>query len=389
LTLDLLWLLLPVAAGSGWWAARLESGQRAPPPRDFSAEYSRGLNYVLNEQPDKAIEIFVRMLESDAGTVDTHLALGNLFRRRGEVDRAIRIHQSLIARPRLGHGQRVLAMQELGMDYLRLGLLDRAENIFKEVVNSGEQYLSSGLGSLLEIYQRERDWELAIATAGRLGAATGRDVGPVIAQFQCERAEVCLERRQEKEARECLRQALASDPCCVRASLLAMRMHRDRGEFRRSLAVLHRVEQQDPDYLPEAIPPLLDCYERLGERRECIEYLRGNYQRCGSPAVLHALVRLLAEEGEREHAVRFLSGELKRRPSIQGIDQLLEYVGALARGATREGLQAVCEITRRLAGEAPAYKCRQCGFAGRTLHWQCPRCRNWNTVKPLQGVGIA
>ena len=186
--LELLWLLLPLAAASGWLAARRGvRGTKAQLMPELSSDYFQGLNYLLNEQPDKAIEVFVRMLEVNSDTVETHLALGNLFRRRGEVDRAIHIHQNLIARPTLKPEQRTQALMELGQDYMRAGLLDRAESLFEELVQV-DAHTAAALQQLLVIYQQEKDWDRAIQTARRLGVVSGRNMAPVIAQYYCELA---------------------------------------------------------------------------------------------------------------------------------------------------------------------------------------------------------
>jgi lipopolysaccharide biosynthesis regulator YciM len=162
---ELLLLLLPVAAASGWIAARRSQRQeRGKCVNDTSPVYFRGLNHLLNEEPDKAIDAFVEMLEVDSDTVETHLALGNLFRRRGEVERAIRIHQNLIARPALTREQRAQALLELGQDYMRAGLLDRAENLFRELKDT-RLHVRQALKNLLVIYEKERDWQACLDTA--------------------------------------------------------------------------------------------------------------------------------------------------------------------------------------------------------------------------------
>ena len=167
------WLLLPVASFIGWWIGS-NTEKRTKTSKNISLEYFKGLNFVLNEQPDKAIEVFIRMVEVDNETVDTHLALGNLFRRRGEVDRAIRIHQNLIARSNLSEDERAHALLELGMDYMRSGLLDRAEKLFLELLDIG-LYLKEAHFNLLEIYQQEKDWENAILIAKKYESISGKD----------------------------------------------------------------------------------------------------------------------------------------------------------------------------------------------------------------------
>src|SRR5713101_7419737 len=186
-TYDLLWLLLPLAAGSGWLVARFDQKRHAA-ARDLPSAYFKGLNFLLNEQPDKAIEIFIQVLEVNSETVETHLALGNLFRRRGEVERAIRIHQNLIARPTLDREQRTYALLELAQDYFKAGLFDRAENLFLELAEI-RAHSEQALRLLLSIYQQEKEWDKAIQTGRRLARVAGKSMDGVIAQYYCEQAE--------------------------------------------------------------------------------------------------------------------------------------------------------------------------------------------------------
>jgi len=198
------WLLLPVAALSGWFIAHLGRKRgRGDPMMDLSSTYFRGLNYLLNEQPDKAIEVFLKLAEVDNDTVETHLALGNLFRRRGEVDRAIRIHQNLVARTTLSAEQRSYALLELGEDYMRAGLFDRAEDLFLEMVDMGV-HMEPVLNHLVVIFEQEKDWDKAIDAARKLGPISGRDMAPVVAQYYCELAEVARESGDESRARKFL-----------------------------------------------------------------------------------------------------------------------------------------------------------------------------------------
>ena len=195
-----LWLLLPVAFLIGWYIGN-SSKIKSKVSKNISLEYFKGLNFVLNEQPDKAIEVFIKMVEVDNDTVDTHLALSNLFRRRGEVDRAIRIHQNLIARTTLSETERAHALLELGMDYMRSGLLDRAEKLFLELLDIGF-YLKEAHFNLLEIYQQEKDWENAIVIAKKYETISKVSLSSTIAQFFCELADDELRKGQVKKLKK-------------------------------------------------------------------------------------------------------------------------------------------------------------------------------------------
>lgn len=383
----LLWLLLPLAAGSGWWAARRAQnlrGRRNTTSR-INPDYFRGLNYVLNEQPDKAIEVFIKMAEVDSETVETHLALGNLFRRRGEVDRAIRIHQNLIARPTLSREQRALALLELGIDYMRSGLLDRAEGLFKELVEIGA-YTSQAFRQLLDIYQQERDWSNAVMIARRLEVSSGENLDPVIAQYYCEMAAEYRSAGDERQAREHLKRALNIDPKCVRVSLAESELFRRSGDLKSAVKSLRRVERQDPDYLPEILKPLWECYRELGRMDEYQSFLTQVVNSYGGITSLLLLTDLISELQGKDAAMRFLSDELKKRPTVRGVERLIVYALEKADGEARDNLGTIRELFHRLLEQRSIYRCIRCGFDAKHLHWQCPSCKRWNSVKPVHGV---
>ena len=270
---ELLLLLLPVAAASGWFAAmRSQRSKTVNKNGNLSEHYFKGLNYLLNEQPDKAIEVFIEMLEVDSETVETHLALGNLFRRRGEVDRAIRIHQNIIARPTLKRNQRALALYELGQDYMRAGLLDRAENLFLELLEIGE-YSNQALIQLIEIYEQERDWENAIEIAHKIEFSTGQKMNAVIAHYFCELSEKAMRKNEMSKAQEWVKKALAVDKNCVRASILQGRIAHANNNCKAAIEAYKRVEKQDPDFIPEIIELVHECARDDRQKKEFMEYL--------------------------------------------------------------------------------------------------------------------
>jgi len=377
-------ILLPVAAVSGWFFAKAGPGEYDS-NINVHPEYFKGLNHVLNEQPDKAIEVFIKMVEIDSETVETHFALGNLFRRRGEVDRAIRIHQNLIARPALNKEQRSLALLELGMDYMKSGLLDRAEGLFKELIEI-DAYATQAFAGLLEIYQQEKDWENAIIVADRLQSNTDFSLNATIAHFNCEIACLHLEKNKNKAAKVFLRRALNSDPNCVRASIIEAEIEYRSGKIKNAIRAYKRVEKQDPDYISEIIQPLHICYSDLDKLDELKLYLSEIFEESGGSSTLLALTRMIDETQGEESAIKTLSSELKKRPTVRGVDQLVEYTVSKANGELLDHLKTIKELTEKLLDGRTSYKCLFCGFDARSLHWQCPGCKKWNTVKPIQGV---
>jgi len=384
--LTLLFLLLPVAFYSGWRAGRKH--RPADTEKTFfeiPPDYLKGLNYLLNEQPDKAIEVFIQMLEVDSETVETHLALGSLFRRRGEVDRAIRIHQNLIARPTLSQSQRAQALFELGEDYMRAGLLDRAEALFEELIEASP-HSDVALRQLIDIYQQEKDWAKAIDMARLLSMKTGENMQATISQYYCEMAEVAFHQGESGTGDKWLKRALVSDRDCVRASLLEGKNEQRSGNDKAALKAYLRIEQQDADYLPEVVTPLIECYRTLGRMNEAKEYLMHLIKEYGSITIMLKLAELVQKEDGDEAAIEFITEHLRQRPSVRGMDRLINLNLSHVKDSVRDKLLVLKEVTTQLLINKPVYKCRSCGFSGKSMHWQCPGCRQWNTVKPIQGV---
>lgn len=383
----LLWLLLPVAATSGWLAARRSlSSQAETQARKLSSDYLRGLNFLLNEQPDKAIDVFIRLIDVDSETFETHLALGVLFRRRGEVNRAIRIHQNLLARSSLNSQQRGLALLELGQDYQSAGLLDRAETSFQELLEAG-YYRNFACRQLLSIYEQEHDWDKAIQIAQQLGQYNERNIAPLIANYYCEQAETAQQQGRWEQARQLLTKALQSDPACVRASLQEGALALQNQSPETAIVAFKRVETQNPLYLSEIIEPLKQCYGksqgRLPEFRDYLYYILDKY---GGITPMLELARLVREEKGLSGETEFVVRQLRARPSLRGLDHFINISLPEAKDVARDNLLLLKEITSHLLKNRPVYKCGECGFTGKTLHWQCPSCKQWNTIKPIHGI---
>ncbi len=384
--IELLWLLLPVAAASGWFAAQ-RNVRFKPTSSNFnlSSDYFKGLNYLLNEQPDKAIDVFVKLIDVDSDTVETHLALGALFRRRGEVDRAIRIHQNLIARTTLSAQQRALAAVELAQDYQRSGLLDRAEILFIELTRSSDHQVYA-YRQLLDIYQQEHEWEKAIETAKALNKVSGENVNPLIAHYYCEIAETARHQSLRDTALKAIKNALAVDSHSVRASLLEGKLALDACDKQAAIRAFQRIEQQDATYLSEVIAPLKQCYQDIGQESEFKKFLHYILECYGGITPMLVLANMLQNETNGQQAADFIVKQLHKRPSVRGLDHLLDLALSRSANITYEHLLLLKDMTNQLLKNKPIYKCNHCGFMGKTLHWQCPSCKQWNTIKPIQGI---
>ncbi len=374
-------ILLPIAAFSGWYAGRrggaLQTGRRVS---RLSKTYFRGLNYLLNEQPDKAIELFLQLAEADKDTVETQFSLGYLFRRRGEVDRAIRLHQNLIARPGLSEEQKKYAALELGEDYMRAGLLDRAETLFTDLVQM-DVSVPQALRHLISIYQAERDWDKAILHARSFEAATAEPMGALIAQFHCELAEQARLQGDHDTARAHIADAYVADPQSTRAGILEGQIELAASNDPAAIRAFERVARQDVDYLPEVIKPLLGAYQRGQDTSRARAFLAEMIERYPGFAPVQALSRILHDEEGVDVARRFMSRQVRQRPSVRGQAALIE-LSLDNPDEANNTLVVLKQISDQLLVRSPAYRCGRCGFGARAHHWQCPSCKNWGTIKP-------
>ena len=370
-------LLFPLFFGLGWAAARIDIRHLVRESRSLPRSYFQGLNFLLNEQPDRAIESFVDAVKVDPQTIELHFALGSLFRRRGETERAIRMHQNLVDRDDLAQELKLQALSELGQDYLKAGLLDRAEEVYNRLLDSPR--VVDAKRNLLEIYQLEKDWAKAIAIAAELPEiATQKD----IAEYYCELAAAELIRSRREVAADHLATALEKNRKCVRASLLqgdiAVQLERDD----EAIACWLRLEQQDPAYLALVAQRLLDAFRRLDRRDEGLQLLRGYLERYPSLDLLDVVFQMVLESEGAEAAYCLVRDELKRNPTLLGFDKLIDARLLVASPEVRADLDLAKTIvhgyTRRLA----RYRCDNCGFKARQFYWRCPACGGWETYSP-------
>ena len=375
------WLLaFPLFFGLGWLAARIDIKQLLSESRNLPRSYFKGLNFLLNEQPDKAIEAFIEVVRVDPETVELHFALGSLFRRRGETERAIRMHRSLLDRTDLGEEQRLQALFELGQDYLRAGLLDRAEEIFQRLLEGARR--GEALKFLLDIYQQEKDWAKAIDIAQRLERDSGQSWQKEVANYYCELAALEATHSRPEEARRHLEEALAANRKCVRANILFGDLHSAVGDHASAIEAWKRVEQQQPGYLALVAQRLLDGHRALNRADEGLTLLRGYLANYPSLDLLDVAFQSTLDVKGPEEAYRLVKDELRRNPTLLGLDRLLEAQIMAAPVERRPDLELVRTLvhghTRRLA----RYRCENCGFKARQFYWHCPACGGWETYPP-------
>ncbi|MEF3100579.1 MULTISPECIES: lipopolysaccharide assembly protein LapB [Raoultella] len=385
--LELLFLLLPVAAAYGWYMGRRSAQQsKQDDASRLSRDYVTGVNFLLSNQQDKAVDLFLDMLKEDTGTVEAHLTLGNLFRSRGEVDRAIRIHQSLMESASLTYDQRLLAVQQLGRDYMAAGLYDRAEDMFKQLVDETDFRLSA-LQQLLQIYQATSDWQSAIDVAERLVKLGKEKHRGDIANFWCELALQQMANSDMDKAMSLLKKGAAADRNSARVSIMMGRVWIEKGDYPKAVESLERVINQDKELVGETLEMLQTCYQQLGKIDEWEAFLR----RCvdentGATAEL-MLAQILEQREGIEAAQSYVTRQLERHPTMRVFHKLMDYhLNEAEEGRAKESLGVLRNMVGEQVRSKPRYRCQKCGFTAHSLYWHCPSCRSWSTIKPIRGL---
>ena len=379
------WMLLvfPLFFGMGWLAARIDIKQLLSESSALPRSYFQGLNFLLNEQQDKAIEAFIEVVKVDPQTIELHFALGSLFRRRGEVDRALRMHQNLVDRTDLDKDKRQQALFELAQDYLKAGILDRAEALFQELQTT--PYAKPALDFLLELYQKEKDWLKAIDVAQRLSAISGQPRGKEVAFFFCELAAAEIARKQSGAARIHLELALEANPQAVRATMMLGDLESAAQQHAQAIEIWKRIEQQNPQYLPLVAERMLDACRLSGRMDEGIALLQGYQAKYASLDLMNVLFNAILRRDGAEAAYKLVRDELQRNPTLLGLDKLLEARLLEVSADNRADVELVRNLVHQRTRSLAMYRCANCGFKARQFYWHCPACHGWETYSPRRG----
>ncbi len=377
-----LFLLL---AAAGWALGRFgerEEGEAAPPP--LNIDYLKGLNFLLNEQTDQALEHFLKMVRVDDKTIETHFALGSLFRRRGEVDRAIRIHQNIIARPDLAAEPREQALYSLAKDYLKAGLLDRAENLFVRL-SQGSRYQVEALEQLCKIYELEREWERAIDSGKKLEVLSGESLALQIAHYYCELAEQAVRKKDYVAARAYVKKAQSGRPRTLRGALIRAEIARDTEDTNTALRLYHRIIGENTYLITEALPKLVEIHERdhsIDQLEKSLTALFAKFPEMKTEVAYTAIVNNIGGIKVIDDCVEEY---MLNEPTLTDFIDMQ----TLGEGNTEDRHSALTKVRAalsKLASKTPRYQCKECGFSSQRLLWQCPSCKNWEAQRPFTSV---
>ena len=395
------WLLYGIivgAIGLGWLLGRRDRPNTNESP--YGPNYYQGLNYLLNEEPDRAVAPFLEDLEVNNDTLETHLALGGLLRRRGELDKAVVVHENILANTQLKPESILRVQLELARDYLLAGLLDRAEdlllNLNKQLAEEHPSRFMSDLRRqgrklIIEIYEREKEWHRAIEIGEML--AVGDDTEKYersISHYYCEFAEECLKDNKIDIARQAISDAIGHDASNARVSLVLGTLELNEGYYTEAIRALKRIKNQDPVYVPESLEPLVAAYagEDLGKdsKDELRDYLFECLDVTPSISIVLTLAVHLREEQGDEAVAKFIANYLKKNPTIRGLSQLIDLHIDNTHGVSKQNLLILRSFAEALVANKPAYRCKSCGFDGKKMRWHCPSCKAWGTIEPIFGL---
>ncbi|MDH5611821.1 MAG: lipopolysaccharide assembly protein LapB [Gammaproteobacteria bacterium] len=376
------WLLFtPFILLALLWISRRGRSVKHNKPIKLPPEYFTGLNYLLNDEHGKALDIFVKLVETDWDLVDTHFALGKIFRKNGEIDKAIKIHQGLIARPSLPDEYRSKVLLELGYDYLAAGWFDRAEGLFKEVLIHDSKS-EEAKRNLILIFQQEKDWHKAIDVGVDLFLQGASDVGIMVSQYYCELADIAKTKGDVSQVAYNSKQALHYDKGSIRALIFLADHEMDKQNYKQAVHFFEQIEKRDAEFFPVILDKLIECYHRLGDPNKLLSYLAEVESRHQSLAMIEKHAMVIERYQSKDAAIAYLTDRIRKYPDIRGMHSLISYKTNQSDAGELTLLLDLKSALVKMQMDDSEYQCHHCGFQSNTLYWLCPSCQSWAEVKP-------
>ena len=377
-----IWILFtpPIFLALLWFIRRRRSARKIK-SRPLPPEYFTGLNYLLNDEHTKALDIFVKLVETNWELIDTHFALGKIFRKNGEIDKAIKIHQGLIARPSLPKEYRSKVLLELGYDYLAAGWFDRAEGLFKEVLIHDEKS-EEAKRNLILIYQQEKDWQKAIEVGASLFSQGAANIRGMISQYYCELADIAKAKGEVTQLARNAKQALHYDGGSVRALIILADHEMDQRNYQSAIRYFEKIEQRDADFFPVVVDKLIECYHRKGDSEKLLSYLAEVEARHQTLAIIEKHAMVIERYQSKEAAIEYLTDRLRKSPDIKGMHSLITFKTNQADAGELSLLLDLKSALVKMQQDNAEFRCHHCGFQSNTLYWLCPSCQSWAEVKP-------
>ena len=380
-------LLLPVAAGYGWFMGQNSIKQKDQTAKqDLSIKYSTGLNYLLSNQQDKAIDQLIEALKVENDTVEAHFAMANLFRRRGELDRALRVHEHLVRHANLPAKDKQHAIFELAKDFLSAGLYDRAEVMFNKSLKS-KLYGTKSLHYLMQIYQSTKDWPQGIALKKEIIKSKEKKLLHSLANFYCELATQALAKDEFIQVLELLENALNYDKNSCRANFLMAEIYENHQQYNEAARCYRDIYIQDQDFFLDVIEKMQQCYKELNLHDEFFIFIKNVYEQTHSTSALITYLAFIEETKGKQKAEEYMLLALKKRPTIRGFKHFIKMqINGSEQDKQQETLAMITELISAYLQEKPRYNCRNCGFDSSTHYWACPSCHGWEQIKPVRGL---
>ncbi|MGJ8692329.1 MAG: lipopolysaccharide assembly protein LapB [Thalassotalea sp.] len=385
--LELAFLLLPIAAAYGWYMGRNSVKQNDQSVKEaLSKKFSTGINFLLSNQQDKAIDYLIEALKVDDDTVEAHFAMANLFRKRGELDRALRVHEHLVHQKHLPSKEKQKAVFELGKDFLSAGLYDRAEAMFTRLLKTKIYGLKS-LTFLFQIYQSTSDWKEGIAMEKLVVKHNDTKLLHILANFYCEKATQALKNKNYIDVVELLEKALSFDPKSCRTNWLLAKVFEDQEQYAEACRCYNEIYQQDSEFFPDVIENMHQCYIKLDAEKEFYQFLRKAYEETGSTSLLIKYVDNIEHKHGNKKAQDYMLTALNRRPTIGGFKRFVKLQATdEANHVSSAGIEMIKGLITSYMKIKPRYSCRTCGFNSSTHYWSCPSCHGWEQLKPVRGL---
>lgn len=372
-------VLIPVLFAAGWWARGLDAGERERNSRRLPEAYSRGVAMLMSDRPDKAIDPFIEVVRLDPELIELHHVLGTLFRRRGEFERAIKLHNHLVNREDIPEEDRVKALQALGEDYMTAGLFDRAEETYRRLLRNPTEHLGA-LRALLEIYCIEHEWTSAIDVSRQLEVQAGENLASEIAHYYCELAEEAVRRKDFELADDHVRHALEKCPESPRAGIAAGAVAFSLGNAERALRCWNGVMKRTPAYLPLVVGRVADALDALGRRDEAVVLLHKALADNGGADVMEEAVKRLAAWEGLEKAGESVVEMLARRPSLSAFSTMMTL--RQKERPDDEETKLLATLLQRHGRRFTKYQCSNCGFLASSFSWHCLGCGAWDSFPP-------
>lgn len=385
--MEWLFLLLPVAVAYGWFMRGNSLKQNIHAEKEeLSIKYSTGLNYLFSNQQDKAIDYLLEALKVEDDSFEAHFAMANLFRRRGELDRALKVHEHLVRQKHLPTKAQQQAVFELGKDFLSAGLFDRAENMFNQLLKSKVYGLKS-LSFLMQIFQSTKDWHRGIELKKAIIKTKDKKLKHNLANFYCELASIALKNDEFIEVIELLENALALDPDSCRANWLMAQIYENHQQYDEACQCYRDIYKQDKEFFPDVIEKMQHCFTAIGEEEEFYKFIRQVYEETGSSSALITYLTHLEKTYTLAKAKEFMLLALKRRPTIRGFNHFVQMQMTESEQETStQHLDMIKELISEYLKLKHRYSCRTCGFNSSTHYWSCPSCHEWEQLKPVRGL---